>query len=137
MIKGVYTYEIPLSVTQGIDGVRLYPITENRQSYAHFSNAEEIFVLIARQGAVNDMLNYFPHVRWLQLLNAGYEKVDLELLRKRDILFTNARSFVDKMISGEEFYVTLREAANVTLAILAIMESAQTGKPVKTDLIEQ
>lgn len=101
MIKGVYTYEIPLSVTQGIDGVRLYPITENRQSYAHFSNAEEIFVLIARQGAVNDMLNYFPHVRWLQLLNAGYEKVDLELLRKRDILFTNARSVYCKTIAED------------------------------------
>ena len=57
--------------------------------------------------------------------------------RHTGFAYESIRSFVDKMISGEEFYVTLREAANVTLAILAIMESAQTGKPVKTDLIEQ
>lgn len=49
--------------------------------------------------------------------------------------FESIRSFVDKMNSGEEFHVTLKEAANVSLAILAIMESADTGKPVKTRLI--
>jgi len=34
-------------------------------------------------------------------------------------------------------HVSLREAANVSLAILAIMESAESGKPVRTQLIEQ
>ncbi len=51
--------------------------------------------------------------------------------------FESIRSFVDKMISGEPFHVSLREAANVSLAILAIMESAESGKPVRTRLIEQ
>ncbi len=51
--------------------------------------------------------------------------------------FESIRSFVDKMVSGEPFHVSLREAANVSLAILAIMESAESGKPVRTQLIEQ
>lgn len=51
--------------------------------------------------------------------------------------FESIRSFVDRMISGEPFHVSLREAANVSLAILAIMESAEQGKPVRTQLIEQ
>ena len=51
--------------------------------------------------------------------------------------FESIRSFVDKMISGEPFHVSLREAANVSLAILAVMESADTGRPVRTRLIEQ
>ena len=51
--------------------------------------------------------------------------------------FESIRSFVDKMVSGEPVHVSLREAANVSLAILAIMESAESGKPVRTQLIEQ
>ena len=51
--------------------------------------------------------------------------------------FESIRSFVDKMVSGEPFHVSLREAANVSLAILAIMESAESGRPVRTQLIEQ
>jgi predicted dehydrogenase len=49
--------------------------------------------------------------------------------------YESIRSFVDKMITGEEFHVSLLEAANVSLAILSIMESAETGKPVRTQLI--
>ena len=49
--------------------------------------------------------------------------------------YESIRSFIDKMVSGEEFHVTLREAANVSLALLAVMESADSGKPVRTQLI--
>ncbi len=49
--------------------------------------------------------------------------------------FESIRSFVDKMVADEPFHVSLKEAANVSLAILAIMESADTGKPVRTKLM--
>ena len=49
--------------------------------------------------------------------------------------YESIRSFIDKMVSGEEFHVTLREAAKVSLALLAVMESADSGKPVRTQLI--
>ena len=51
--------------------------------------------------------------------------------------YESIRSFVDQMVADKPFHVSLREAANVSLAILSIMESAETGKPVKTQLIEQ
>ena len=53
----------------------------------------------------------------------------------RGFAFESIRSFIDKLVSGEEFHVTLREAANVSLALLAIMESAETGMPVKVERI--
>ncbi|MCG8498886.1 MAG: Gfo/Idh/MocA family oxidoreductase [Firmicutes bacterium] len=47
--------------------------------------------------------------------------------------YESIRSFVDSLYSGKEFRVSLQDAANVSLIILAIMESAQTGKPVKVN----
>ncbi len=44
--------------------------------------------------------------------------------------FESIRSFVDCIISGEKFHVSIEDAANTSLAILAIMESAKTRMPV-------
>jgi predicted dehydrogenase len=44
--------------------------------------------------------------------------------------FESIRSFVDCILSGEEFHVSVEDAANTSLAILAIMESARTRMPV-------
>jgi predicted dehydrogenase len=53
----------------------------------------------------------------------------------RGFAFESIRSFIDRLLSGEEFHVTLREAANVSLAILGIMQSADTGVPVDVERI--
>ncbi len=47
--------------------------------------------------------------------------------------FESIRAFVDGLISGQEFPVTLKEAAQGVLAILAIMESSKTRMPVEVD----
>jgi len=101
MVKGVYAYDIPSSITQGIEGVELFRITEDPASYKDFADPESVTVLIARQGAVNDMLQKFTNIKWLQLLNSGYEKVDLKLIRERNIIFTNARSVYCKTIAED------------------------------------
>jgi predicted dehydrogenase len=44
--------------------------------------------------------------------------------------FESIRSFVDCLLSGEEFKVSIRDAANTSLALLAIMESAKSRTPV-------
>lgn len=49
--------------------------------------------------------------------------------------YESIRSFIDKLYSGEEFYVSLKDAANTSLAILSIFESAESGVPVKVDLL--
>ncbi len=53
----------------------------------------------------------------------------------RGFAYESIRSFIDRLSCGEEFHVTLREAANVSLALLAIMESAETGLPVKVERV--
>ncbi len=45
--------------------------------------------------------------------------------------FESIRHFVDCIISGSEFPVTVYDAANTSLAILAIMESAEKRMPVE------
>lgn len=45
--------------------------------------------------------------------------------------FESIRKFVDCIIDGTEFPVTVYDAANTSLAILAIMESAKTKMPVE------
>jgi predicted dehydrogenase len=47
--------------------------------------------------------------------------------------FESIRSFVDCLLTGEEFHVSLRDAANATLALIAVMRSAETGMPVDVD----
>lgn len=45
--------------------------------------------------------------------------------------FQSIRSFVDCLVSGEEFKVNLEDSAKVSLIVLAIMESARTRQPVE------
>lgn len=45
--------------------------------------------------------------------------------------FESIRGFVDCILSGDEFPVTIYDAANTSIAILAIMESARTRMPVE------
>jgi len=53
----------------------------------------------------------------------------------RGFAYESIRSFIDKLYSNEEFYVSLKDAANVSLAILSIFESAKTGLPVEVELL--
>ncbi|MDR0841309.1 MAG: Gfo/Idh/MocA family oxidoreductase [Christensenellaceae bacterium] len=49
--------------------------------------------------------------------------------------YESIRSFLEKLKSGEDFYVSLEDSANVVLALLNIMESAVTGKIITCDYI--
>ena len=91
-LYGVYAYPIPESITHGIEGCVLNEVSEDPNVYRNYPNKEDVNFLVIRQGIVNDVLKYYPNVKWLQLLNAGFEKVDVEELKRRNIIFTNARS---------------------------------------------
>jgi predicted dehydrogenase len=51
--------------------------------------------------------------------------------RPKGFAFESIRSFVDCILSGEEFHVSLQDAANTSLTILAIIESAKIRMPVE------
>lgn len=50
--------------------------------------------------------------------------------------FQSISGFVDCILSGKEFPVTMEDSANTVLAILAIMESARTRMPVEVNYEE-
>jgi len=47
--------------------------------------------------------------------------------------YESIRSFIDKLWTSEEFYVSMKDAANTSLIIIKLMESAEKGIPVKVD----
>lgn len=49
--------------------------------------------------------------------------------------YESIRSFLKKLESGEEFFVSLEDSARVVLALLAVMESAETGKIVTCETV--
>ena len=55
--------------------------------------------------------------------------------RCKGFAYESIRSFIDKLASGEAFHVSINECANVSLALLATMESANTGRPVAIEHI--
>ena len=55
--------------------------------------------------------------------------------RCKGFAYESIRSFIDKLASGEAFHVSINECANVSLALLATMESANTGRPVAIERI--
>jgi predicted dehydrogenase len=51
--------------------------------------------------------------------------------RPAGFAFESIRSFVDCIISGAEFHVSVTDAANTSLALLAVIESAKKREPVE------
>jgi phosphoglycerate dehydrogenase-like enzyme len=101
MTLGLYRYESAPSIPQGVNA-SLELLPENPDDYAFHPLRNEAEFLVVRQGLVNaHLLDSFPRVRWIQLLNSGYEQVDLGLLKRRKIRLTNARSVYGKTIAED------------------------------------
>lgn len=50
--------------------------------------------------------------------------------KPKGFAYESIRHFVDQLVSGEDFYVSIDDAYNTTMVILAIIESAKTRQPV-------
>ena len=55
--------------------------------------------------------------------------------RHKGFAYESIRSFLDKLESGEPFFVDLRDSARVVLALLAIMESAEKHQAILVEKI--
>lgn len=53
--------------------------------------------------------------------------------RVKGFAYESIRDFADKIISGEEFIVSMEDAAKTSLAILSILKSAETRTPVDVE----
>jgi predicted dehydrogenase len=53
--------------------------------------------------------------------------------KAKGFAYESIAHFVEKMISGEEFLVSIEDAAMTSLALITLMESAKTRKPIKVE----
>ena len=53
--------------------------------------------------------------------------------RCKGLSYESIRDFVDRLVDGKEFRVTLEDSRRTALAIIAILESAETGMPVEVE----
>jgi hypothetical protein len=53
--------------------------------------------------------------------------------RCNGLAYESIRSFIDKLYTGDDFLVSLKDAANTSLSILKIFESVELGRPVLVD----
>jgi predicted dehydrogenase len=53
--------------------------------------------------------------------------------RVKGFAYESIRCFADKIISGEDFIVSMEDAAKTSLAILSIIKSAESGMPVDVE----
>lgn len=96
------------------------------------------FYLLCSDGAFNingsshDLLQVTDHNRTItqDILVKNYV-----FDRCRGFAYESIRSFIDKLVSGDEFHVSINECANVSLALLATMESAESNQPVVIERI--
>ncbi len=55
--------------------------------------------------------------------------------KARGFAYESIRHFVDSLVSGRDFLVSIEDGANTSLVILAIMESAKTGRPAEVQYL--
>ena len=53
--------------------------------------------------------------------------------RCKGLSYESIRDFVYRLVDGKEFRVTLEDSRRTALAIIAILESAETGMPVEVE----
>jgi predicted dehydrogenase len=56
--------------------------------------------------------------------------------KAKGFAYESVRHFIDCMISGDDFLVSLDDAVNTSLVVLAIMESAKKGSPIEVKYLQ-
>jgi predicted dehydrogenase len=56
--------------------------------------------------------------------------------KAKGFAYESVRHFIDCMVSGDDFLVSLDDAVNTSLVVLAIMESAKKGIPVEVKYLK-
>jgi D-2-hydroxyacid dehydrogenase (NADP+) len=62
----------------------------------HFISEEEHsysadVIMVYPEFCTDEKLDLYPNLKWIHLLTAGYETMDVQVVRKRDIILTNSR----------------------------------------------
>lgn len=79
----------------------------------------------------NEKMDQFRHLKWVQLYTAGFDTVDLEYFRKRNILVTNGKGVYSKTIAEDVLTKVL--ALNRNVGSYFEQMKTQTWKQLKSE----
>lgn len=90
--------------------------------------------LLGSEGMIN--IDASSHNLMQKTTSAGVQVPDILVQnhifgQPKGFAFESIRTFVDRMLDGKPFPVSMTDAANTSLAILAVMESAEKREPVE------
>lgn len=81
--------------------------------YGSVDECKEAEVIIGYYNFINpEILDRFPNLKWVQLLSAGYDHIDLNYLKKRNITLTNARGIYSIPIAEDVVFKILMNSTN-------------------------
>jgi D-2-hydroxyacid dehydrogenase (NADP+) len=88
--------------SHGVDQlIQKYPIITFERDMTKAYDAEVIIAM--PQFVKPEVLEHFIHLKWIQLLTAGFNTVDLEYIRKRGIIITYAKDVFSIQIAEDVF----------------------------------
>lgn len=106
-----------------------------------YSNINDIkFNITGSKGVINlDLTNNNTIERFSEDKNDNPDILVKHFIhgKAKGFAYESIRDFIDKLISGDNFLVSVKDAINTSLVILAIMESAKSGKPVKVEYLKK
>lgn len=86
------------------DGQILYLTNEECNNYAEGYDLSQVEGMIAQPFYVNkQFLDRMPRLRWVQITGAGYDRVDIEEVKKRGLILTNTRGVMSISIAEDIF----------------------------------
>jgi hypothetical protein len=56
--------------------------------------------------------------------------------KAKGFAYESGRHFIDCMVSGDDFLVSLDDAVNTSLVVLSIMESAKKGNSIEVEYLK-
>ncbi len=79
------------------------------------SRCKEIDILVTFNPSfvIGSDLSFYPRLKWIQYFSAGFNGVDFESLKKRNIIFSNAQNIFSKSIAEDVFTKILYFNRNV------------------------
>lgn len=111
-----------------------YKLLVSRYPNVEFINdkdrCKEIEVLVTYNSnyVIGSDLSNYPNLKWIQYISAGYDGVDFESLKKRNIVFSNAQNIFSKSIAEDIFAKILYFNRNIKHDLTSM--NAKVWKPV-------
>lgn len=84
---------------------RYEKIIEKYKGYEITNNIEDSYdasgIIVYPNFVIKENIDKYPNLKWIQLFSAGFNTIDLDYLKERNIILTNARDVYNKPIAED------------------------------------